>query len=76
MTICRSYSFLTKRKTFVTYRWRTHSRWQFIVIPVVNSNDTTYGNVVSIPAKKHNRYIFTYITTYAQAAPMRLILRG
>jgi hypothetical protein len=26
-------------------------------------SDTTYGNIVSIPAEKHNRYM-TYITTY------------
>jgi hypothetical protein len=43
-----------QRKAFATYRWRTHSQWQFVLIPVVSSNDTTYENVVSIPAEKHN----------------------
>jgi hypothetical protein len=37
-----SYPFLTKRKAFSTYRWRTRSRWQFVLNPVVRSNDTTY----------------------------------
>jgi hypothetical protein len=63
MKSCRFYPFLTKIKAFATYRWRTHSRWQFALIPVVSSNDTTYGNMVSIRTEKHNRYV-TYITTY------------
>jgi hypothetical protein len=45
------------------YRWCTHSRWQFVPIPVVSSSGMTYANVVSIPAEEHNRYM-TYITTY------------
>jgi hypothetical protein len=43
---------------------------------MVNSNDTTYGNVISVLAEKHNRYIFTCITTYAQVAPVCLTLHG
>jgi hypothetical protein len=66
MKICRSYLFLTRKKAFATYRWRTHSRWQFALNPVVNSNNTIYGNVVSVPTEEHNIYIYmhTYFTTY------------
>jgi hypothetical protein len=38
MTSCSSYLFLTKRKTFATYRWRMNSRWQFALNPVVSSS--------------------------------------
>jgi hypothetical protein len=34
------------------------------LIPVISSRGMTYANVVSVPAEKHNWYIFTYITTY------------
>jgi hypothetical protein len=63
MKICRSYTFLTKRKSFTKYRWPMHSQWQIILIPVVSSIGMTYVNMVSVPAEGHNRYM-TYITTY------------
>jgi hypothetical protein len=63
MKTCRSYPFLTKRKAFATYKWRTHNRWQIILIPRVSSSVMTYAHVVSILAEEHNRYM-TYITTY------------
>jgi hypothetical protein len=70
MMTCWSYPFLTKRKTFATYRWCTYNRWQIILIPVVSSNDMTYENVVSVTTKKHNihmKYIITYPPTSARA---------
>jgi hypothetical protein len=31
---------------------------------MVSSSGITYANMVSVPAEKHNRFIFSYITTY------------
>jgi glyceraldehyde-3-phosphate dehydrogenase/erythrose-4-phosphate dehydrogenase len=45
-----------KKKVFATYRWHTHSRWQFTLISVVSSNETTYENVVSVLTEKYNIY--------------------
>jgi hypothetical protein len=42
-----------QKKDFAKYRWCTHSRWQFALIPVVSSNSMTYTNVVSVPAEKY-----------------------
>jgi hypothetical protein len=68
-----------EKKAFATYRWRTHSRWQFALNPVVNSNNTIYGNVVSVPTEEHNIYI--YICTHTsplipQVASVCLTLHG
>jgi hypothetical protein len=52
-----------KKSFYHTYKWSTHSRWQFTLNPVVSSNDTTYGNVVSVPIEKYNIHMI-YITTY------------
>jgi hypothetical protein len=52
-----------QKKSFAKYRWRTYNEWQITLIPVVSSSGMTYSNVVSIPAKKHNKYM-TYIITY------------
>jgi hypothetical protein len=52
-----------QKKAFAKYKWRTYNRWQLTLIPVVSSSSMTYANVVSVPAKEHNRYM-TYITTY------------
>jgi hypothetical protein len=41
---------LTKRKV-AKYRWRMCSQWQFTLIPMVSSNETTYTIVVSVPAE-------------------------
>jgi hypothetical protein len=60
---CRSYTFLTQKKRFAKYRWRTYNQWQIVLIPVVSSSGMTYTNVVSIPAENHNRCM-TYITSY------------
>jgi predicted carbohydrate-binding protein with CBM5 and CBM33 domain len=46
----------SQKKAFATYRWHTHSRWQFTLISVVSSNETTYENVVSVPTEKYNIY--------------------
>jgi hypothetical protein len=35
----------------------------------------SYANVISVPAEEHNRYM-TYVTTYPQVVPMRLMLYG
>jgi hypothetical protein len=70
MMTCWSYPFLTKRKTFATYRWCTYNRWQIVLIPVVSSNDMTYENMVSVTIKNHNihmKYIITYPLTSARA---------
>jgi hypothetical protein len=55
MTTYRSYTFLTKN-TFAKYRWRTYSRCQFALNPVVISSDTTYESMVSVPVEKHIIY--------------------
>jgi hypothetical protein len=50
-------------KTFATYRWRTYSWCQFALIPVVSRKYTTYENMVSVPAKKHNiQDIYHYLS--------------
>jgi hypothetical protein len=45
------------KEKIAKYRWRTHSRWQFALISVVSSNETTYEKVVSVPTEEHNRYV-------------------
>jgi hypothetical protein len=54
MTTCLSYTFSPKEK-IVKYRWRTFSRWQDALNPMVNSKDMTYTIVVSIPTE-NDRY--------------------
>jgi cytochrome c oxidase subunit IV len=53
MTECWFYTFLTKSNLFTKYRWRTYSRWQIILIPVVSSSGMMYAIMVSVPAEKH-----------------------
>jgi hypothetical protein len=65
-----------QKKRLAKYRWRTYSRWQNALIPVVSSNETIYAIVVSVPTEKHKIHIYTYITTYPQVAPTCLTLRG
>jgi hypothetical protein len=68
--------FLTKRKACATYRWHTHSRWQFALNPVVSSNDMTYKTWLAYMQKK-TIYIYTHTTPLIpQVAPMRLTLYG
>jgi hypothetical protein len=62
-----------RKKSFAKYRWRTYSRWQITLIPVVSSSGMTYANVESVPREEHNRYMI-YITTYPPVAPVRLTL--
>jgi hypothetical protein len=66
-----------QKKTFATYSWHTHSRWQFALIPVVSSNDTTYGNVVSVPTENTTKiYIWHTSPLIPQVVSMRLTLHG
>jgi hypothetical protein len=53
-----------QKKTFTNYRWCTYSQWQIALIPVVSCSSMPYANMISLPTEEHNRYIFTYITTY------------
>jgi hypothetical protein len=62
MITCRSYPFLTKRKAFATYRWSTHSRWQFPLNPMVIYSDTTYKTWLAYLQKTQQIYM-SYITT-------------
>jgi hypothetical protein len=45
-----------QKNSFAKYIWRTYSRWQIALIPMVSSSGMTYTNVVSVPAEKHNIY--------------------
>jgi hypothetical protein len=60
---CRSYMFLTKKKLWNIYDIRIVGG-KVTLIPVVSSNDTTYSNVVSIPAENTTNIYMSYITTY------------
>jgi hypothetical protein len=60
---CRSYMFLTKKKLWNIYDIRIVGG-KVALIPVVSSNDTTYSNVVSIPAENTTNIYMSYITTY------------
>jgi hypothetical protein len=59
MTTYQSYPFLNKRKTFVTYRCCTCSRWQNTLNPVVSSNDMTYKTWLAY-LQKTTIYIYTH----------------
>ena len=54
---------LTK-ENFCQYRWRSHSRWQNALKPVVSSNETAYDHVVSVPVENTIDIKYTSITTY------------
>jgi hypothetical protein len=45
-----------QKKSFAKYIWHTYSRWHIALILVVSSSGTTYANMVSVPAEKHNIY--------------------
>jgi hypothetical protein len=55
MIICQSYT-SSPKEYIVKYSWRTYSRWQIVLIPVVSSSGMTYANMVSVPIENH-RYI-------------------
>jgi hypothetical protein len=42
------------KEKLADYSWRTCSRWQLALIPVVSSSGMTYTNVASIPTEVHN----------------------
>jgi hypothetical protein len=76
MTTCQPYLFVTKRKTFATYRRRTYSRWQIALNPMVISSDTAYKYVViSVHAEKHNIDIYNHTSSLIpQVTPVHLML--
>jgi hypothetical protein len=65
-----------KRKTFATYRWCTHSPWQFALILMVSSNETTYAIMISIPTEEHNIHIWHTSPLIPQVASTLLTLCG
>jgi hypothetical protein len=74
MTMCQYYLFLTKINAFATYRWRTHSRWQFALNLVVISSDTTYEMCLAY-LQKSTIYIYTHTSPLVlQVAPVCLPL--
>jgi hypothetical protein len=75
MTICRSYPSSPKEK-IAKPKWRTYSRWQFTLIPVVSSSDMTYANVVSIPVENTTDIYNHTSPLIPQVAPVRLMLQG
>jgi hypothetical protein len=57
-------TFLTKRKRVTNIYSIRLVGGKVALIPIVSCSGMTYANMVSVPVEKHNRYIFTYITTY------------
>jgi hypothetical protein len=49
-----------QQKKLAKYIWRTYSRWQIVLIPIVSSTGITYANVVSAPVEKPNRYRYNH----------------
>jgi hypothetical protein len=56
--------YFSAKEKLAQYIGRTYSQCRITLIPVVSSNGMTYANMASVPAEKHNRYTYTYITTY------------
>jgi hypothetical protein len=72
--ICRSYTFLTKRKA-CQYRWCMCSQWQNTFIIVVSSNETTLRNRGYCICKKA-QYIWHISPLIPQVAPTHLTMCG
>jgi hypothetical protein len=75
MTTCRSYMSSPKEKV-AKYSWKTCSRWQNALIPMVNSNGLAYTIVVSVSAK-NTTDIYNHISPLIlQVASVHLTMRG
>jgi hypothetical protein len=64
-----------QKKSFAKYIWRTHSRWQTALVPVVSPSGMTYVNMVSVPAEEHHIHMHTS-PLILQVMPTYLMLRG
>jgi cytochrome c oxidase subunit IV len=75
MTTCRSYMSSPKEKV-AKYSWKTCSRWQNTLIPMVNSNGLTYTIVVSV-STENTTDIYNHISPLIlQVASVHLTMRG